>query len=155
MTRSSIVYIDPTVLERVEARISETLETSRAGAVLLVDKSGIVLASAGEPPLHPEQFAAMAAGVYSAMNVMIKASRTEDFVVHLPQNNAHFQFQYVDLGLFLCGFYTDADDEEAVRSGLRQLAVDARQSIAGDQGESGKPDNVNFIEEKLNELFGD
>lgn len=152
-SRSNITYVDPEVLEKVESRIQEILRQTRALAILLIDRSGLVLAAAGDPPLHPNQMGAVAAGVFSAMSTMIKASRAEEFTVYLRENHANFQFQHVDTGVFLCAFYADARDEELVRAGMKELSQYARNSITAEQTSEGRMDSELFIEEKLNELF--
>lgn len=155
MSRSKISYIDEKVLRQVEERIRAVLHDTHALAVLLIDRSGVVLSCAGDPPLHPEQLGALASGIFSAMSIMIKASRTDDFVVHIPGNQAHFQFQSVDDTVFLCAFYSDEHEDSRIRDQLKELARHATGSLSSEQSTGERLKSVSFIEEKLNELFDD
>ena len=62
MSRTSIIYVDPAVIERVEGKLGLVLTRSRASAIMLIDRSGLVLASAGDLPMHPDELGAIAAG---------------------------------------------------------------------------------------------
>ncbi len=150
----NITFLNQELLEKIETGLWSVLGESGATAVLLVDHSGLVLAFAGDPPLHPNQMGGLAAGVYAGMSIMIKASRAHEFVVKLPENSANLQFRHVDAGVFLCAFYADERLEDAVRSSLRKLAEDARQSLATTEVvDASNVESISFIEEKLNELF--
>ncbi len=153
MTRTSIIYVDPAVLERVESKLATVLQGTHASAILLVDRSGLVLASAGDPPMHPDEMGAVAAGTFQAMSSMIRASRAEEFIVRIPDNNANLQFFDVDKRVFLLAFYSDSRDEQLVRDGMRMLANEARNSLTEEQTADRRIDNVGFIEEKLNQIF--
>lgn len=150
----NLVYVNSDVLARVEARLGDVLHASGATALLLIERSGAVLATAGDPPLHPDEMGALAAGIYGAMKALVKATRAEDFVVRLPQTNMGLQFRQVDGRLFLCAFYTADFDEQAVREGMADLAAEAVETLK-DQTSSRRSDLGAFIEGKLNEIFGD
>ena len=154
MSPRNITFIDQQVLDLVESRIMRVLAETHATAILLIDQSGVVVAQAGTPPLHPDQMGAVASGVFSAMSAMIKASRAEHFVVRIPMNNANFQFHNVDGRLFLCAFYGSGQDEAAVEKGLTTLATEARNSLTDKKSGEWQADNISFIQDKLNELFG-
>lgn len=153
MARTSIVYIDSTVLERVENRLDTVVRATGATAILLIDRSGLVLASLGDLPLAPDDMGAVAAGTFAAMRTMIRASRNEEFIVRIPGNNLHLQFKEVDQRVFLLAFYGDADTEAAVRQGLAELAEDARNSLTQDRTEDRRMDHLNFIEERLSDIL--
>lgn len=152
MKSSTLRFVNSATLERVEAHLAQTIRTTGAQSVLLIDRSGVVLATAGETPLHPDLMGATGAGVFGAMGSMIKASRTDEFSISIPANNAQFYFQAVDRRLFLLAFFTDPASADKVRAGLKELASEAVESLSQDSVEP-VDGSVNFITEKLNELF--
>ncbi len=153
--KDNIVYVNPDVIMRVEARLNEVLQASGASALLLLERSGAVLATAGDAPLHPDEMGALTAGIYGAMKALVKATRAEDISVRLPQVNMGLQFRQVDPRLFLCAFYTTTYDENAVREGLADLAAEALETLKDDTSTGRRSDLGTFIEDKLNEIFGD
>jgi hypothetical protein len=153
MARTSIIYVDPAVLERVESKLAVVLAQTHASAILLIDRSGLVLANAGDPPMHPDELGAVAAGTFQSMSSMIRASRAEEFIVRIPDNNANLQFCDVDKRVFLMAFYSDSRYEQAVREGLSDLANAARNSLTEEQTADRRMDNVSFIEQKLSQIF--
>jgi hypothetical protein len=148
-----VLHVNPEVLERIERRIVVMIHEIRASAVLLIDRSGLVLAWAGDPPLHPNQLGAVAAGISAATRSLIKANRTADFTVSVNEAGTNFHFQNVEEGTFLLAVYPDHHDAELVRSGLDKLAQEARKTLTSNQPSSAPVESVSFIEEKLNELF--
>jgi len=155
MPSRNIVYVDPGVLARVDERISSVLKSTNSSAILLIERSGVVLASKGDPPIHPDQMGAVAAGVYAAMNTMMRATRSEEMLMQLPDKDALLLFQYVDAGVFLCAFFHNPEDTNKVRVGLRALASEARCAVTEEQTQEMRDaGSVEYIEEKLNELFG-
>ena len=153
--QNNIMFIDPALLEKIERGLWGVVQQTRATAALLIDRSGLVLAFVGDPPLHPSQMGAVAAGIFSAMNIIIKASRSGEFVVRVPETGANLHFQHVDKGAFLCTFYADPKEEARVREVVGKLATEARQALTQEQTTEHRVDNVNYITEKLNELFRD
>lgn len=153
MSRTSIIYVDPAVIERVEGKLGLVLTRSRASAIMLIDRSGLVLASAGDLPMHPDELGAIAAGTFQSMSVMIRASRAGEFIIRIPDNRSQMQFCDVDNRVFLLAFYGDPAAEEDIREGLRELAATARNSLTEEQTADRRIDNVSFIEQKLNQLF--
>jgi hypothetical protein len=151
--RTSIVYIDSAVLERVESKLGAVLHGTGATAILLIDRSGLVLASQGDMPLNPDDMGAVAAGTFSAMRTIIRASRDEEFIVRIPGNSLNLQFREVDHRVFLLAFYSDSGAEESVRSGLAELAEDACNSLTQDRTEDRRMDNLSFIGERLSDIL--
>lgn len=151
--QKNVSFVDPAILSKVEANISRVLLETRCTAILLINRAGVVLAFAGEPPLHPNQIGAVGAGVYSSMSIIIRAARVESFSVRVPDNGSNLTFQTVDSGVFLCAFYSDAADQDKIQKELKQLARDARGALTIEQTADGRMENVSFITKKLNELF--
>ena len=151
--KADLVFVEPELLDRIEKQMERIMRETRCAAVMLIDRSGLVIAATGQIPMHPDQMGAMAASVYMAMGAMIKASRTDEFVVHLPASKTRFLFRYVDQRLFLCGFFGDTASETLVRAGIEELANGARNALSEKSTSSRKMEAVDFIEEKLNELF--
>ncbi len=148
-----VLHVNPEVLEKVERHIVSILQEIHASSVLLIDRSGLVLAWAGNPPLHPNEMGAVAAGVFAAMRTLLKSSRTEDFNISVAQSGSNLQFQHVENGMFLCAVYADRVDEALVRNGLLTLAQEAVKSLTPNRDNAVQVETTNFIEEKLNELF--
>lgn len=153
--RSNLVYVNPEVLARVEARLHEVLVASGASSLLLIERSGAVLATSGDSPLHPDEMGALAAGIFGAMKSLVKATRAEDFSVRVPQVNMTLLFRQVDPRMFICAFYTASYDETQAREGLSSLASEALDTLREESSPGHRADLGAFIEEKLNEIFGD
>ena len=151
---SALRYVSPVVLERVEAQLEGTRRRTGASALLLVEHSGLVLSCVGEPALHPDQMGPVAAGVLSAMQVLLKVTRAQQFVVCLPHNTTRLYFQQVEPRLFLCAFYAEAHDEEMVLQDLMDAAHESRSALQDEPTEEKNVGSVQFIEDKLNEIFG-
>jgi hypothetical protein len=151
--KADLVFVEPELLDRVEKQMGSVMQETHCAAVMLIDRSGLVIAATGQMPMHPDQMGAMAASVYLAMGAMIRASQTDEFIVHLPASNARFLFRYVDQRLFLCAFCSDTASETLVRAGLEELAHGARNALSDNGTAKRRLQSVDFIEEKLNELF--
>lgn len=153
MSPGNVTYVNPQILERVENQLQEVLKDTGAMAILLIERSGVVLATAGEPPLHPDQMGGVAAGVFGAMKTIMKASRAQDFVINVPVNGTCLEFHHIDNLVFLCAFYADSLPRERIRDGLTRLAHHALNSLVSEEAGDHKIGSTSFIEEKLNEML--
>lgn len=148
-----IAYIDPDIFASIEEGIAQTRRDTGSTVVLLIDRSGAVITLAGEPPLHPRDLGAIAAGLFGAMETLIKAARLSEFEVRVPEITSTLVFVGVGHRLFLCAFHNDLASTETVRTGLRTLAESALKTMAEAQTAEKREISVSFIEDKLNELF--
>jgi hypothetical protein len=101
---SSILFVDRNILEQVEKRFEAVLRDAQVSSLLLIDRTGAVIACSGDLPLPPDQMGATTATIFLAMSALIRAARTQEFIVHMPSNNMNLQFHEVDSRLFLCAF---------------------------------------------------
>lgn len=152
----SIYYIDSDVLSVIEKALPDVLEKTGCLCVLLVENSGVVLLSAGDTPLHPNEAGVTAAGLYAAMNVMIKATRATSFTILVPANEAAWLFQNVNDNLFLLAYHPKyvpqaTADAHAV---LSKLATAAVGSLSRDpNAQDTSVENLHYISDRLDELL--
>jgi predicted regulator of Ras-like GTPase activity (Roadblock/LC7/MglB family) len=149
----NLVFVNQTLLDAVDKRLPTLISEKNVRAILLVDRSGMILTYAGDPPLHPDQMAAVAAGIFGAMRTFIKATRSEEFLVHIPSNGTVLQFNQVDSTALIVGYYSDGDKGQNAADAIRQLADTARDIMTTEQTHDRRIETGDFIIDKLNEIL--
>ncbi len=145
--------VNQAVVDVVGAALPAIMSGNGVSAVLLIERSGMILTHAGEPPLHPDHMATVAASIFSAMKTLIKATRSEEFLVTVPNNGTILQFNQVDSTIILVGYYQNGPMKEQAAATLRDLAERARDLLTTDQTQDRRLHTGDFIIDKLNELF--
>jgi predicted regulator of Ras-like GTPase activity (Roadblock/LC7/MglB family) len=153
MRTHSLVFVNQALLDTVDEALPGLMSGNGVSAVLLLERSGTILTHAGEPPLHPDHMAAVASGLFSAMKTLIKATRSEEFLVRIPSNGTVLQFNQVDSSVILLGYYADGPGGEKATTALRGLAERARELLSSDQTQDKRLEAGDFILDKLNEIL--
>jgi hypothetical protein len=128
MSGEYLAFVNTEDLAHLQDQVRETVAATGAMAILLLDTSGIVLACAGEPPLHPAQTGAMAAGIYAAMRTITSTTGAEAFTVCVPTDRLFLEFLRVNDRLVLLGVSNEAD---TATTAMRGLAPRAERTLAG------------------------
>lgn len=153
MSNHNLVFVNQALLDTVDAALPELMNTNGLHAVLLIERSGMILTHAGEPPLHPDHMAAVASGLFSAMKTLIKTTRSEEFLVEIPSNGTVLQFNQVDASVLLLGYYFQGPSRHQASAALRALAERTRDLLSFDQTQDKRVEAGDFILDKLNEIL--
>ncbi|MCX7719150.1 MAG: hypothetical protein N2111_12230 [Candidatus Sumerlaeaceae bacterium] len=171
MSGEYLAFVNADDLERLQQQVRGAMSDSGANSIFLLDISGVVLACAGEPPLHPTQMGAMAAGIYAAMRQITSTTGTQTFSVCMPADSLFLEFLRVNQRLFLLGISSEADTaietlrnlapfaETALTSALERAEKAATNPDEADTAPASLQQiatqltSADFIESKLNELF--
>jgi hypothetical protein len=146
-------FICPALLDHVQSRLGNILDCPGVNAVMLADSNGTVIASEGDPPIHPSQLGLIAGSIDTAMATMMRASRSDEFLVRMPGNNLNLHFHQIDQHVFLCVVHRDARDEQCVRTKIHEILEDALRIADEEQTIDRRVDNVTYITQKLNQLL--
>ena len=155
MDKNNVLFVDSKVLAVVDNELPNLLKKTGCQCIMLVERSGIVLSVAGDPPLHPNEIGVTAAGLYAAMNLMIKMTQAEAFTIVVPADTVMWLFQYVSEHIFLLAHHPKHTDgvAKSVHAMLAKLAEKARLSLSEKSNEPKVITNLQYINERLDELL--
>ena len=153
MGGESSSHVSEAVLDKIRQRLPVILAEGRGWSIALADCSGKAVIWAGEPPLHPDQMAVIISEAYMAINTILRAVRSDEFLVRIGSGSLNLQFHHLDMDLFFCVFYRDVNDEAEVAAALRSLVHDARCAISEEMTIDRRVENLSYIDEKLNQMF--
>jgi hypothetical protein len=156
MARQYFILSEETV-GTIEKMLANLAAETRASYVLVIDRSGYVIVGHGRPThVHPEELGAIAAGVLSAMQVIVNLSESRESTVKFHSKTmANFHFAWITPRVFLLVAFDGAQSESLVRNKARRTAELIYPHLV--QGETQPTDlkSVQFIEDKLTEMFQD
>lgn len=171
MSGEYLAFVNADDLEHLQQQVCLAKTASGASSMLLLDISGVVLACAGEPPLHPAQMGAMAAGMFAAMQAITSTTGADVFTVCVPSDNLFIEFLRVNDRLILLAI---SDEPETAVGAMRDLAPLAVNILSGaitrahhadlqpNDADAGRATlrevarnltSADFIARKLDELF--
>ena len=152
---NNVYFVDAEVLSVVETELPDVIKKTGCLCVMLVERSGVVLSSAGEPPLHPNECGVTAAGIYAAMNLMIKATRANSFTIIVPANEAMWMFRFVSDQIFLLAHHPNYSEETSrnTHTVLDELSKKAKLSLSRKSTDPKVVENLQYINDRLDELL--
>jgi len=144
-------------IKAIEKTLVELVEESRARYAQVVDRSGYVIANHGQPShMHPEELGAIAAGILSAMQVIVNLAESPETTLKFHSKTiSNFHFHWISPRVFLLAAFDNATTESLVRSKARRAARLILPHLAQDETQRMSVGSVQFIEDKLSELFQD
>jgi hypothetical protein len=145
-------------IKAIESTLSQLVSESRAQYAQVVDRSGYVIAGHGQPAhMHPEELGAIAAGILSAMQVVVNLAESQETTVKFHSKTmANFHFYWVNARVFLLiAFDQKQTTESLVRSKALRTAKAINPHLAQDDTQRSEIGSGQFIEDKLSELFQD
>ena len=150
------------VLEIIHNGLEELVGTSRARCALVLDRTGCIMASAGDfHPINPSTMGATAAATIAALNRMVsRASSPEVSVKFYGAEIDKIHFVLLGERLVLCLLHSRHVTSGQIRSAARTFVskiepeIDADKSAVRDE-EATLLESVSYIESKLDELFKD
>jgi hypothetical protein len=143
-------------IKTIESTLVDLVQESRASYAQVVDRSGYVIAGHGQPVhMHPEELA-MTAGILSAMQVMVNLAESQEATLKFHSRTiANFHFIWINPRVFLLVAFDNQTTESLVRSKAKRTAKLIYPHLAQDDTQRTPFGSVQFIEDKLSELFQD
>ncbi|MBI5153776.1 hypothetical protein HZA57_00935 [Candidatus Poribacteria bacterium] len=157
-----IYSLSSEILETIHNALEALVEESRARCALVIDRTGCIMASAGDfHPINPATMGATAAATIAALNTMVsRASSPEVSVKFYGAEIDKIHFVLLQERLVLCLLHTRHATSGQIRSAARafinqispELEADRRRTS---ESETTLLESVNYIETKLDQLFKD
>ncbi len=162
LENASIYGFSENLLSLMQNALRELVEVSRARCGLVIDRTGCILASAGDfHPINPSTMGATAAATIAALNSMVsRASTPEVSVKFFGGEVDRIHFVLIEDRLALCLMHsrqaTSGQIRSAAKSFLQRVTPELSAERSPSAEDTGRLRNaVQFIETKLDELFSD
>lgn len=152
-----VFLLSEEAMKEIEKILADLVEESKACYAQVVDRSGYVIAYHGKPRhIHFEELGAIAAGIVSAMQVIVNLAESQESTIKFHSKSmANFHFRWINPRVFLLVAFDHQTTESAVRTKAKHAAKLAHSHLAEDETQPVELGSVQFIEEKLSELFKD
>lgn len=153
--------LPPATAQALERELEVLLDKSRAKCSFVLDRTGVILAAAGDfHPLNSQVMGATAAGVIAALNTMVaRANSAEVSVKFYGSDVDKIHFVLLSDRLTLCMLHSRLTASGPARAAARAFAARVTSILAADRGVPAEAEKlmqtVNFIENKLDEMFKD
>jgi len=144
-------------IKATEVALGDLVADARARYAQVVDRSGYVIASHGQPShMHPEELGAIAAGILSAMQVVVNLAESKESTIKFHSRTmGNFHFYWINPRVFMLVAFDNRTTESLVRSKAKRAAKAIHPHLAQDETQPAQLGSVQFIEDKLGELFED
>lgn len=144
-------------IKAIEKTLADVVKDARALYAQVVDRSGYVIASEGQPThMHPEELGAVAAGILSAMQVIVNLAESKEATLKFHSKTiGNLHFHWINPRVFLLVSFDNQTTESLVRSKAKRTAKVIFPHLAQDETQPSQIGSVQFIEDKLSELFQD
>jgi len=161
-TGSQLYSLSNTVLDVVHDELKELVDSSKARCAMVLDRTGCIMASAGDfHPVNPDNLGATAAATIAALNSMVsRASSPEVSVTFYDSDIDQIHFMVLEQRLVLCLLHSKTATKGSIRAVAREFADKVAKAVDEDKRNSkGEQQDlrksVNYIESKLDQLFSD
>ena len=159
---NSLFAVSDAVLDLVHEALETLVDESRAKCAMVVDRTGVIMASAGDfHPLNPSTLGATAAATIAALNTMVaRASSPEVSVKFYGADVDKVHFVLIDERLVLCLLHSRHATSGQVRACSRSFVAAIQPHLDFDKRSKSDTDtdllkSISFIEQKLDKLFGE
>jgi predicted regulator of Ras-like GTPase activity (Roadblock/LC7/MglB family) len=144
-------------IQAIEKILANLVNDARASYAQVVDRSGYVVATHGQPShMHPEELGAVAAGILSAMQVVVNLAESQEATLKFHSKTiANFHFHWVNPRVFLLIAFDNQTTESLIRSKGKRAVKLIHPHLAQDETQRADMGSGQFIEDKLSELFQD
>jgi hypothetical protein len=156
MARQFFLLSEPAI-KAIEKTLEELVNDSRACFAQVVDRSGYLIAAYGTSVhMHPEELGAIAAGIISAMQVVVNLAESQESTIKFHSKQmANFHFQWITPRVFLLIAFDNQTTESLVRSKVKRTSKLILPHLSQDETQQSQVSSGQFIEDKLSELFQD
>jgi predicted regulator of Ras-like GTPase activity (Roadblock/LC7/MglB family) len=144
-------------IKTIEKLLAELAEETHANYIQVIDRSGYVVVAHGRPThVHPEELGAIAAGILSAMQVIVNLAESKESTIKFHSKTmTNFHFIWINPRVFLLVAFDGTANESLVRSKARRTAELIHPHVSQDDTQPADLRSVQFIEDKLSEMFLD
>jgi len=141
----------------IERNIQKLLRKARPKCVLLIEKSGYIITSKSEVDFkQPENMGAIAAGILTALQSTVSFVNATELTITFHNSSVdRIHFVMLTPKIFLVVLYDNQTPLKKMREGIKEFAKIIRQQLIKDETHPPKIDSVQFINEKLDEIFKD
>lgn len=152
-----LFLLSEAAIEKIEKILQQLVEETQACYAQVIDRSGYLIVSHGQPAhVHPEELGVIAAGILSAMQVVVNLAESQEATVKFHSRSmTDFHLVWIDARIFLLVAFNDKASEAIVRSQAIRAARNIHPHLSQDQTQPTEMDSVRFIEDKISELFQD
>lgn len=157
---SGIVAFSEPLLEFVHNALETLVDESRAKCAVVVDRTGVILASAGDfHPLNASTLGATGAATIAALNAMVaRATSPEVSVRFYGADIDKIHFMLLEERLVLCLLHSRHATSGQIRSAARAFVNAVVPRIEQDRRSRSETavdlmQSLDFIEGKLDQLF--
>ncbi len=158
---TNVYAIPPDQLDSLDRALEELIDKSKARCGIILDRTGMILAYAGDfHPVNPQVMGATAAGVIAALNSMVSRAASPEINVRFYGSDVdRIHFLLLGERLILCLLLGRHAMGGNVRSAVRQFsgAIDPLLSRFRPDAKQAEEvmKSVQFIESKLDDMFKD
>jgi hypothetical protein len=146
------VFADRETLSQVEHHLLRLVRDAAVSSAALIDRSGALLAAAGDLPAPEDQIGATAAGVFGAICSVFPPIGTPEFTIDLPFSHVFLHFRGVDERLFFCVCLSERPAADQLVA-LAAVADEARNLFAAGGTDKPSAQTLQAIAAKIDELF--
>jgi len=144
-------------IRSIEKVLTNLAKETHANYTMVIDRSGYIISGHGRPShVHPEELGAIAAGILSAMQVIVNLAESRETTLKFHSEvMTNLHFTWINARIFLLVAFDGAASESLVVSKAKSTADKLRPLLAQDETQPVKADSVQFIEGKISEMFQD
>lgn len=161
LSGTGFIALPDEAVVRLEEDLLSLIEECKARCGLVLDRTGLILAAAGDfHPISPQIMGATAAGVIAALNTMVARAQSPEVSVRFFGSELE-KIHFFLLGdrMILCLILGRYSLSVNVRTAMKNFAGKSAPMLERFRPSRGQAENVRksvqFIESKLDELFKD
>lgn len=144
-------------ISAIERNLQRLIKKSLPRCAFLFERSGYIICSKGDfQYLQPEDMGAIAAGAIAALQSMVSITNSSELTITFHNTTGdRIHFAVVTPRILLAVLYDTQTNTKKVREGVREFLKVCKPYLLKDETHPTGLDSVQFINEKLNELFKD
>ncbi len=156
-----LLQFSSALLEKIDAAVELLLAGSRARCILVIDRSGLIVSSGGDfSDVGSDTMGAVGAGVVAALRTLVADKETPEISIKLYGSDiGRIHFMVLANRLILLMMHSRENSTGEVRAASRQFASNILPLLREESEKMHDTDelvrSVQYIETKLNEMFGD
>ncbi len=156
-----IIEFSDEVLKELDEGLAELLEETKSKCTLVIDRTGCILSSRGDfHPIGEDAMGATSAGIIGALNTMMARGTSPEVSVKVYGSDVDkVHFLVMAHRLVLTILYGKKTTTGQVRQAAKKFAQRINGLVEADRGRSKDGTDimksVQFIEQKLNDLFSE
>lgn len=152
---SDFYSLSEETISTIVQQMQRLLENTNARCALLVDKSGYIIASEGSFSYLPaEDMGAIAAGSVAALGTLVNIANSNEMTIDFHSKGIDaIYFVLLNNRVFLSILYDSSITKKKIRDASKVFVRIVQPLLDQDATQPVKLQSVEFIEEKLSELF--